>query len=133
LKWRLNNFCWHKRNDKKKGIAFSEILNIIISKSMRLDMKNKTYCELKDRSQVTIPKYLVKKLNLQTGDMIEVKESKGVIYLIPSVVLPKDQSWFFSEKWQTEEKQVTKELKQGKGIPISKKSDLAKIFTSDKE
>jgi len=96
-------------------------------------MKNKTYCELKDRSQVTIPKYLVKKLNLQTGDMIEVKESKGVIYLIPSVVLPKDQAWFFSEKWQEEEKQVNKELEQGKGIPISKKSDLAKIFSSDKK
>lgn len=96
-------------------------------------MKNKTYCELKDRSQVTIPKYLIKKLNLQTGDLIEVKESDGVIYLIPSIVLPKDQAWFFSEKWQEEEKQVTKELKQGKGISISKKSDVAKIFTLDKK
>ncbi len=118
---------------KRAEIAFSEILNIIISKSTRLVMKNKTYCELKDRSQVTIPKYLIKKLNLQTGDLIEVKESDGVIYLIPSIVLPKDQAWFFSEKWQEEEKQVTKELKQGKGISISKKSDVAKIFTLDKK
>jgi len=96
-------------------------------------MKNKTYCELKERSQVTIPKYLVKKLNLQSGDMLEVKESNGVIYLIPSVVLPKDQAWFFSEKWQTEEKQVTKELKEGKAILISKKEDLTKILTPEKK
>lgn len=117
----------------KKQIAFSEILNIIISKSTRLVMKNKTYCELKERYQVTIPRYLVKKLNLQTGDMIEVKESDGVIYLIPSVVLPRDQAWFFAQKWQEEEMQVTQELKQGKGIPITKKSDIAKVMSSDEE
>ena len=45
--------------------------------------------ELKDRSQVTIPKSVVNELGLKTGDQFEVVTHKGEIRLVPVVVYPK--------------------------------------------
>jgi len=91
-------------------------------------MTSKFLCEFKDRSQVTIPKKLVNKLGLQPGDIVEIKEEDGVLFLTPSFVVPKSQSWFFSKKWQEEEKEVDESLKAGKGIKASNKEELFKIL-----
>ena len=45
--------------------------------------------ELKDRSQVTIPKSIVNELGLKTGDQFEVITQHGEIRLVPVVVYPK--------------------------------------------
>jgi AbrB family looped-hinge helix DNA binding protein len=45
--------------------------------------------ELKDRSQVTIPKSVVSELGLQVGDRFDVVVHKGEIRLVPVVVYPK--------------------------------------------
>ncbi len=45
--------------------------------------------ELKDKSQVTIPKSVVKELGLNRGDMFDVVVDNGVVMLIPVVVYPK--------------------------------------------
>jgi AbrB family looped-hinge helix DNA binding protein len=45
--------------------------------------------ELKDRSQVTIPKRVVNELGLKIGDQFEVVTHKGEIHLVPVVVYPK--------------------------------------------
>ena len=45
--------------------------------------------ELKDRSQVTIPKSVVNQLGLQTGDQFEIVVIDGEIHLVPVVVYPK--------------------------------------------
>ena len=87
-------------------------------------MENRTFCELKDRSQVTIPKTLVKKLKLKPGDIFQIEEQNGRILLIPSVVLPKDQAWFYTRQWQEEEARVDKELKAGKGIKVKGKKEM---------
>lgn len=47
--------------------------------------------ELKERSQVTIPKSVVLELGLQTGDQFEVVTHKGEIHLVPVVVYPKSK------------------------------------------
>lgn len=91
-------------------------------------METRTFCELKDRSQVTIPKSLVKKLNLKPGDLLQIEEQNGRILLIPSVILPKDQAWFYSQKWQEEENQVDEDLKAGKGIKVSDKKEMLKAL-----
>ena len=44
--------------------------------------------ELRTKSQITIPKEIIKKLNLSEGDKIEVYEKDGMIYMIPVVVNP---------------------------------------------
>jgi antitoxin MazE len=91
-------------------------------------MGSKFLCEFSDSSQVTIPKKLVDKLGLQPGDIIEIKELDGVLFLTPSFVVPKNQSWFFSKKWQEEEREIDESLQSGKGIKASDKEELFKIL-----
>lgn len=45
--------------------------------------------ELRQKSQVTIPKEIVTKLGLSEGDKFDVFEENGTIYLMPVIVYPK--------------------------------------------
>lgn len=45
--------------------------------------------ELRQKSQITIPKDIVQKLGLAEGDKLEVFEKDGTIYMMPVVVYPK--------------------------------------------
>jgi AbrB family looped-hinge helix DNA binding protein len=45
--------------------------------------------ELRSKSQITIPKNLVEKLDLLEGDKFEILEDNGTIYLVPVEVYPK--------------------------------------------
>ncbi len=45
--------------------------------------------ELKDKSQVTIPKSVINELGLARGDMFDVVVSDGMVMLVPVVVYPK--------------------------------------------
>ena len=91
-------------------------------------MTTKVLCEFKERSQITIPNKLVKKLDLKPGDILEINENNGVIYLTPSFVVPKSQSWFFSKEWQEEEKEIDESLKAKEGIQVSDKEELFKVL-----
>lgn len=48
--------------------------------------------ELKDRSQVTIPKQIVTELGLHKGDMFDVVVEDGAVMFIPVVVYPKAEA-----------------------------------------
>ncbi len=48
--------------------------------------------DLKQKSQVTIPKGFVKKLNLKVGDKLEIEETNGKLIITPVVIVPKDQA-----------------------------------------
>lgn len=47
--------------------------------------------ELKDKSQVTIPKAVVDELGLERGDLFEVVVEGGNIVLVPVVIYPKSK------------------------------------------
>jgi antitoxin MazE len=70
--------------------------------------------EFKQKSQVTIPKKMVDKLNLKRGDLIDISEVEGKLLLVPVATVPRDQMWFYSPEWQIGEKEVSKQLKEGK-------------------
>jgi len=44
--------------------------------------------ELRTKSQITIPKGIVKKLNLNEGDKLEIYEKDGEIRIVPVTVCP---------------------------------------------
>ena len=46
--------------------------------------------ELRKKSQITLPKEIVKTLNLQEGDKFEVSTENGCIKLEPVVIYPKE-------------------------------------------
>ncbi|ADQ40234.1 transcriptional regulator, AbrB family [Caldicellulosiruptor acetigenus I77R1B] len=70
--------------------------------------------EIKKKAQVTIPAQILKKLDLHVGDLLQIEEKDGRIILTPVVTIPKEQAWFYSEKWQREEAIVEKEIQEGK-------------------
>ncbi len=45
--------------------------------------------ELKDKSQITIPKSIVNELGLARGDMFDIVVNNGTVVLVPVVVYPK--------------------------------------------
>ena len=46
--------------------------------------------ELRQKSQVTIPKDIIVKLGLSEGDKLDIFEKDGTICIIPVVVYPKN-------------------------------------------
>lgn len=45
--------------------------------------------ELRKKSQITIPKDLIKKLGINEGDKLEITEKDGAIHIMPVIVYPK--------------------------------------------
>ena len=48
----------------------------------------KMITELRRKSQITIPKGIVNKLNLKEGDNLEIYEKDGEIHIVPVYVYP---------------------------------------------
>lgn len=66
--------------------------------------------EIKSKSQVTIPRELMKKLSLSEGDKLEAFEKDGMICLMPVAVYPKK----YIEELKDELAEVRKNLQEGK-------------------
>jgi len=88
--------------------------------------------DLKQKSQVTIPKDFVKKLDLKVGDKLEVVEIEGKLVITPVVILPKDQQWYYSPEWQDKEMKVDTQIKESKIHSADSKDDLFKQLGLDK-
>lgn len=67
----------------------------------------------KRRSQVTIPKEFVDALDLHEGDRLECRLENGRIVIVPTVEIPKDQAWFWTEEWQEGEREAEEDIKNG--------------------
>jgi AbrB family looped-hinge helix DNA binding protein len=80
--------------------------------------------EIKKKSQVTIPAQILKKLNLRVGDLLQIEEKDGRIILTPVIAIPKEQAWFYSEKWQREEATVEKKIQEGKLLVANSLEEL---------
>ncbi|MEL7567722.1 MAG: AbrB/MazE/SpoVT family DNA-binding domain-containing protein [Dehalobacterium sp.] len=82
--------------------------------------------EIRTRSQITIPSEIIKKLNLKQGDTLEIEVDGEQIILRPVVAVPKDQAFFWSKKWQEEEKQIQVDIENNKIHAASSKDELFK-------
>ncbi|MCL2605551.1 MAG: AbrB/MazE/SpoVT family DNA-binding domain-containing protein [Defluviitaleaceae bacterium] len=47
--------------------------------------------EMRERSQITLPSEIIKKMNICKGDKFEVMERDGGVFLCPVVVYPKSK------------------------------------------
>ena len=64
--------------------------------------------------QVVIPREIREKSKLKEGDFVSFEEREGEIVMIPVSVVKKDQSYFWSEKWQKEIKESESDIKKVK-------------------
>ena len=80
--------------------------------------------DLKQKSQVTIPNEIIKKLQLAVGDKLDLVVKDGKIIITPVVIIPKEQMWFFSKEWQDGEKLVDRQVTEGKTTKTSSVNEL---------
>jgi len=65
--------------------------------------------KLRKKSQITIPKELIDKLDIKEGDEIELIEKDGMIQIIPVVVYPKK----YINELKEELSEIKKKIKTG--------------------
>lgn len=80
------------------------------------------FTKIRSRFQITIPSEIIKKLNLKEGDVLDVEVEGNQIVLRPVIAIPKDQAYFWSKEWQSEEKQVQSDI-ENNHIKSSKSKD----------
>jgi AbrB family looped-hinge helix DNA binding protein len=86
--------------------------------------------KIRERSQITLPNDIVKKLNLRTGDNLEITTEEDKIIIKPVLVIDRSQSWFWTKEWQKKERDVEEEIKQGKINKAKDVEDLIKKLES---
>jgi bifunctional DNA-binding transcriptional regulator/antitoxin component of YhaV-PrlF toxin-antitoxin module len=64
---------------------------------------------------ITLPAELRRRLRLdEEGARLEIVErDDGVVELRPSVVIPADQAWFWTERWQAMEREADDDIEAG--------------------
>jgi len=87
--------------------------------------------DLKQKSQVTIPSALLKKLKLNIGDKLDIKEKDGKLIITPVTVVPRDQEWYWSKEWQEKERKADEDLRAGKIHSADNIDDLIKQLEKD--
>lgn len=70
--------------------------------------------KLRGRSQITLPNEILKKMNLNPGDNLDITIEDDKIIIKPVLIIDRSQAWFWSKGWQQKEKEVEADLKEGK-------------------
>jgi AbrB family looped-hinge helix DNA binding protein len=69
--------------------------------------------QLRQRSQITLPSEIVKKMKLREGDNLDIVLEDDKIVIKPVLVIDRSQSWFWSKKWQEMEKEADEDIRRG--------------------
>lgn len=64
--------------------------------------------------QITIPAEIRRELGIREGDYMEVTLKEGVIVISPAQVVDKSQAYFWSERWQQEEREAEEDIEAGR-------------------
>ncbi len=64
--------------------------------------------------QITIPAKVRRELGIQEGDYMEVTLKEGVIVISPAQVVGKSQAYFWSKRWQQEEREADEDIEAGR-------------------
>ena len=71
--------------------------------------------KLTSGGQVSLPKEIRARTNMQPGDFVEVKlDEEGHIVLIPKKLVDASQAYFWTEEWQKGERKADADIKAGR-------------------
>lgn len=83
-----------------------------VSKSKVKTRNNKIV--IRNRNQITIPREYAEYVGISEGEELKYDiTDDGALILRPVITVPKDQAWFWTEKWQAEEREVDEEIRTG--------------------
>jgi len=81
-----------------------------------------TLARVQRHFQITIPATVRKKLCLKEGDVVDFEVRGEGILIKPQTTIDRDQTWFWSKRWQDDEKKVEDDFRKGK-VVVSKNVD----------
>ena len=95
--------------------------------------KMKERLTIRKRGQVTLPKSLLERFQLDEGDSLDlfIDEKTGEIKVVPMISIPADQRWFWTEKWQAEEREAEKDIAADRVKSFDNIDDAIKWLDSD--
>ncbi len=71
--------------------------------------------KLTSGGQVTLPKEIRKRINMEPGDFVEVNlDEEGHIVLTPKKLVDASQAYFWTEEWQKGERKADEDIKAGR-------------------
>jgi len=74
-----------------------------------------TLTRLTSGGQITLPKEIRLKTNMEVGDFVEVKlDEEGHIVLTPKKLVDASQAYFWTEEWQRGERKADEDIKAGR-------------------
>jgi len=71
--------------------------------------------------QVRIPKEIMERLNVSTGDYLDFSFEEGDVIVKAKKLIDADQIWFWEKEWQEAEKKAEKDIREG---------NLSRVFTT---
>ncbi|MBI2304376.1 MAG: AbrB/MazE/SpoVT family DNA-binding domain-containing protein [Chloroflexi bacterium] len=88
-----------------------------------------TLAKLTSGGQVTLPKEIRIKANMQPGDFVEVKlDEEGHIVLTPKKLVDASQAYFWTEEWQEGERKADEDIKAGRVKRFKSATDAVKYL-----
>ncbi|MBI4669277.1 MAG: AbrB/MazE/SpoVT family DNA-binding domain-containing protein [Elusimicrobia bacterium] len=70
--------------------------------------------EVRPKGQLTLPSRIRARFHIKEGDLMEIAESESGILLKPKKLIDAAAAWFWSEKWQAEEKEAQSDIEKGR-------------------
>jgi AbrB family looped-hinge helix DNA binding protein len=71
--------------------------------------------------QVRIPKEIMEKLNVSTGDYLDFSLEEGNVSVKAKKLIDADQAFFWEKEWQAAERNAEKDIEEG---------NLSRVFTT---
>ncbi len=89
-----------------------------------------TLAKLTSGGQVTLPKEIRKRTNMQPGDFVEVELDKvGHIVLTPKKLVDASQAYFWTTEWQKGERKADEDIKAGRVKRFKSATEAVKYLT----
>ncbi|MBI4267763.1 MAG: AbrB/MazE/SpoVT family DNA-binding domain-containing protein [Chloroflexi bacterium] len=70
--------------------------------------------QVRKKAQVTLPQSVRKALNIEEGDLLDVRVKNGEIVLRVKKLVDKEQAWFWSKRWQEGEREAEEDIRAGR-------------------
>jgi AbrB family looped-hinge helix DNA binding protein len=70
--------------------------------------------QIRKKAQITLPASVRQKLGIEEGDFMDVQIKDGDIVLKVMKMISKEQSWFWTERWQNGEKEAEEDIESGR-------------------
>lgn len=84
----------------------------------------KDLIKVREKGQITLPLYMRKKLHLEQGDIVLAKIVDNTVVLIPQETIDKNQTWFWTERWQKQEAEAEADIQKGRVKSFNSVEDL---------